>query len=101
MARWVDAYAAGAVRRLEAETGRLEGAWGDLAPVDVPGSDPETVDVAALGVAAAEAFDALREDLAGRGVTGLPGWPTGARGDGAVEALAELVAAGVRAGVTV
>jgi hypothetical protein len=101
VARWVEAYAAVAVRRLAAEAGRLEGAWSDLAPLDVPGSDPAAVDVAALSATAEEAFAALRDDLAGRGVTGLPDWPAGTHGDAAVEALAGLVAAGVRAGVTV
>ncbi|GAA1972607.1 hypothetical protein GCM10009798_37210 [Nocardioides panacihumi] len=98
--RWVRSYAAGTVRRLAAEVPRLEGSWADLTPVDVPGSVPATVDDTALTDTAGRAFAELRTVLAERGVTPPEEWPVGASGDRAVAALAGLVAAGVRAGVT-
>lgn len=98
--RWVRSYADGTVRRLAAEVSRLEGSWADLTPIDVPGSAPATVDEVALSDTAGRAFAELRAVLGERGVTPPDEWPAGASGDRAVAALAGLVAAGVRAGVT-
>lgn len=102
VARWVRSHAQGTTRRLGAEVHRIEGAWSDLTPVEVTGEDPGAVDDGALTTAACEAFAELRDHLVreglGGGVEGLPEWPSGAVGEGAVAAFARLVAVGVRAG---
>jgi hypothetical protein len=98
VAPWVVSYAARAVQQLAAEVTRLEGTWADLTPVDVPGGDPARVDEASVAAAAQQAFTALRDHLTAQQVAPLPAWPAGSTGEGAVAALAGLVAAAVRAG---
>ncbi|GAB7004185.1 hypothetical protein JCM18899A_16570 [Nocardioides sp. AN3] len=101
VASWVTKHTTRTVDGLIRAGTRLEGSWSDLTPAEVPGDDPAKVADAALTAVAAEAFATLRRHLADEAVASLPDWPAGADGDAAVAAFADLVAAGVRAGVTV
>ncbi|MFT4288662.1 hypothetical protein [Nocardioides sp.] len=95
VARWVRRHAAGMVEAVQGSGCRLEGAWNDLTPVDVPGVDPRRVPPAELVAAGHDGFTGLRELLAQRGVAELPDWPAAATPETAVAALADLVRRGL------
>lgn len=59
VAAWVEAHAATMVARLQDLGVELVGEWSDLAPVDVPGVDPATIDGAEIAAAACAALAGL------------------------------------------